>query len=56
MSKSADVATDPSCPTCGAAVAREDLLWWPDGVATGLCGTCHHDVLLPASVQTPSSD
>lgn len=47
MSWLTDLANDRCCPTCGSPVRLEDLLVWPDGIATGLCTTCHRDLLYP---------
>lgn len=56
MSGFTDLAAGLSCPTCGSAVVTDELLIWPDGVATGLCNTCYRDLLFPPEALTPHSD
>lgn len=46
-------STNGACPNCGAPVTREELLVWPDGIATGICKGCHRDLLLPIKREPP---
>lgn len=56
MTSLTDLASDRSCPACGSPVTLADLLVWPDGIATGLCTTCHRDLLFPLLKSTANAD
>jgi hypothetical protein len=36
-------------------MTAQDLLVWPDGIATGLCRMCHRTVLIPVERKAADS-